>query len=214
MIAAIVPAVNGDANLGACLRSLAAASRCLRLRGERVVLVVALDSCSDATEHIAIRSGALTVKVDCLNVGVARAAGARVALEAGAHWLAFTDANSVVAPDWFAAQLSLGTDAVCGTVAMIDWGSCGALLQQDYHPTFTDANDQRHIHGSNMGVSAQAYRRAGGLAPLASGQNVALVEALERSGASVAWSTAPRVLTSPRRKYRAPSGFGRYASVH
>ena len=209
MIAAIVPAGNDeDNNIGACLRSLVAASRCPRLRGEPVVLVVALDRCTDATEHIATRSGALMVKVDCHNVGLARAAGAQVALEAGARWLAFTDADSMVAPDWFAAQLSLGADAVCGTVAVVDWGSHGARMQQHYNATFADAACRRHIHGSNMGVSAQAYQRAGGFPPLASSEDVALVEALERSGASIAWSAAPRVLTSARRDFRAPGDFG------
>ena len=208
MIAAIVPAWNDEDNIGACLRSLVAASRFPRLRGEPVVLVVALERCTDATEHIATYSGALTVKVDCLNVGLARAAGAHVALEAGARWLAFTDADSMVAPDWFAAQLSLGADAVCGTVAVVDWGSHGAHMQHHYNPNFADAAGRRHIHGSNMGVSAQAYQRAGGFPPLASSEGVALVEALERSGASIAWSSAPRVLTSARRDFRAPGGLG------
>ena len=48
----------------------------------------------------------------------------------------------------------------------------------------------------------------GGFAPLASSEDVALVQALEDVGASIAWSAAPRVVTSARRQFRAPGGFG------
>ena len=37
---------------------------------------------------------------------------------------------------------------------------------------------------------------------------MALVEALQQTGASIAWSAAPRVVTSARRNFRAPEGFG------
>ena len=52
------------------------------------------------------------------------------------------------------------------------------------------------------------YLRAGGFQPLESSEDVALVEALEFSGARIAWSAAPRVATSARREFRAPGGFG------
>lgn len=117
MIAAIVPACNEEDKIGACLRSLLAASRCPQLLGEATLLVVALDACTDADGH-------------------------------------------------------------------------------------------RHIYGANLGVSADAYQRAGGFKLLASIEDVALVQALQASGASIAWSAAPRVLTSARRSFHAPDGFG------
>jgi hypothetical protein len=139
---------------------------------------------------------------------MARAAGARFALEAGARWLAFTDADSVVAPDWLSTQLALGCDAVCGTVAVRDWGTYGEPMRLHFQATYNDAEGHRHIHGANLGVSAEAYRRAGGFSSLASSEDVALVDALHRQGASIAWSAAPRVVTSARRCFRAPGGFG------
>ena len=57
-------------------------------------------------------------------------------------------------------------------------------------------------------MCAQAYQRAGGFEPLACSEDVALVEALQRSGATIAWSAAPRVMTSARTDARARGGFG------
>jgi hypothetical protein len=57
-------------------------------------------------------------------------------------------------------------------------------------------------------VSAEAYHRVGGFEPLASREDVALVMALQAVGARIAWSAAPRVVTSARKAFRAPGGFG------
>lgn len=173
-----------------------------------MLVVVVADQCSDLTAQRAFRLGATVVPLTARNVGVARALGAQVALAAGARWLAFTDADSVVSRDWLWAQLALRSDAVCGTVEVRDWGDYSDQVQRRHAATYTDADGHRHIHGANMGVTAQAYCRVGGFAPLASSEDVALVSALRDSGASIAWSAAPRVVTSARRRYRAPAGFG------
>ena len=208
MIAAIVPAHDEQGHIGACLQSLLQASRCLRLEGEAVRLIVALDACSDATAHIASSLGALTVAIDERNVGAARIAGAGLALSLGARWLAFTDADTTVAPDWLSMQLGLAHDAVCGTVAVQDFGAYGAAMRRHFDATYSGRDGHRHIHGANLGVSAAAYRRAGGFRRLASGEDVALVQDLRSAGASIAWSAAPRVVTSARQGFRAPGGFG------
>ena len=172
------------------------------------MVVVVLDQCTDATREIARDAGGLVVPVHVRNVGIARAVGADFALDLGARWLAFTDADSVVAPEWLADQLDQQSDAVCGTVTVRHWGAYGARMQQHYERTFTDADGHRHIHGANLGVSAMAYRRAGGFKALTSSEDVALVEALGRTGARIAWSARPRVETSARKTFRAPLGFG------
>ncbi|MEO8855634.1 MAG: glycosyltransferase family A protein [Burkholderiaceae bacterium] len=208
MIAVVVPAHNEQDLIASCLRSLDAATHTPLLHGEPTLVVVALDACTDGTEAIARQRGVALVKVNSRNVGVARSAGAALALRAGARWLAFTDADSVVAPDWLAAQLSLDADAVCGTIGVLDWSPFGARMRKHFDATYTDADGHRHIHGANLGVRAAAYEQVGGFLPLDSSEDVALVRALERSGASIAWSAAPRVLTSARRAARAPRGFG------
>lgn len=208
MLAIIVPAHNEEALIGACVASLAVAARCPRLLGEPVFIVVVLDCCMDQTGAIARAAGANTVALEARNVGQARARGARLAVDAGARWLAFTDADTVVAPDWLSTQLHQRSDAVCGTIEVRDWDVYGGAVRRWHDATYVDANGHRHVHGANLGVAAAAYQRAGGFAPLRRCEDVALVDALRRTGASIAWSAAPRVITSARRAFRAPGGFG------
>lgn len=208
VIAVVVPAHNEQESIGACLRSLLVASQCGALGGEAVMIIVALDACSDGTESIARALGDVCVVSRARNVGHARARGADLALQTGARWLAFTDADTVVAPDWLSAQLALQSDVVCGVVQVSDWGSYGDRVRHHFEATYVGADGHSHIHGANLGISASAYRSAGGFESIASSEDVALVNALHASGASIAWSAAPRVVTSARRDYKAPGGFG------
>lgn len=208
MIGVVIPAHNEARHIAACLRSVREAARCPSLQGEAVRVVVALDYCTDDTHAIASRLGAECIFVCACNVGVARAHGAQRALDAGARWLAFTDADSTVAPDWLHAQLAQGSEVVCGTVAVADWSDWPPQLRRQHEAAYTDADGHRHVHGANLGVCAAAYRRVGGFAPLPTSEDVALVDALREGGASIAWSAAPRVVTSARKNFRAPGGFG------
>jgi glycosyltransferase involved in cell wall biosynthesis len=208
MLGVVVPAHDEEQHIGDCLQALRVATRCPRLNGEKVLLVVALDACTDQTLRIARSWGVATVAVEARNVGIARARGAQHALAAGARWLAFTDADSIVAPDWLSAQLAQRSDAVCGTIEVRDWGSYGDTVRLRHAASYIDADGHRHIHGANLGVTAEAYEGVGGFQPLVSSEDVALVEALRLNGASIAWSAAPRVVTSARRQFRAPGGFG------
>lgn len=208
MIAAIVPAHNEEEKLFSCLAALRVAARDPHLGGEQTMVVVVLDACTDNTRHIAENAGTTTIIVNAFNVGAARAVGADLAVAAGARWLAFTDADSEVAPDWISAQLSQRCDVVCGTVAVRDWGSYGDSMRKHYDASYTDADGHRHIHGANLGVSSRAYVRAGGFASLQNSEDVALVRALQDIGSTISWSASPRVFTSARRIYRAPGGFG------
>ncbi|MDM0114036.1 glycosyltransferase [Variovorax sp. J22R133] len=211
MIGVIIPAHNEEHHLGIALQAIDVARRDPCLQGEAVEVIVVLDSCTDGTASVAARHGAATATVGARNVGTARAHGATAMLAVGARWLAFTDADTTVAPNWLSAQLALNADAVCGAVNVADWsphGEHAALIEAHFQETYTDREGHRHIHGANLGVSAQAYLRAGGFRALACSEDVDLVEALERSGARIAWSAAPRVLTSARKDVRAKGGFG------
>lgn len=211
MIGVVVPAHDEEANIADTVACLRAASVHPALQGEAVQLLIVLDSCSDATGAIARWQGARTIAVSARNVGQARAVGAQQLLDEGARWLAFTDADTRVSPDWLVRQLELGADAVCGSIGVDDWsvhGHHAESLRAHFARTYTDADGHRHIHGANLGVSAAAYVRAGGFRALACSEDVALVEALQASGARIAWSAAPRVSTSARADARARGGFG------
>jgi hypothetical protein len=67
---------------------------------------------------------------------------------------------------------------------------------------------QPHVHGANLGVTALAYRRAGGFPPFAVAEDHGLVDALVASGHRVVRTPGPPVVTSARRDPRAPGGFG------
>lgn len=219
MIGVVVPVHDEEACLDACLEALRVAATWPLLLGEAVSILIVLDACSDSSQRIVLKHAMQADwrwRLDCIavnarNVGAARAAGATMLLQRGARWLAFTDADTRVSPAWLSTQLALQADAVCGTVAVDDWsphaGNADALREHFKH-TYTDADGHRHIHGANLGVRAGAYLRAGGFAPLACSEDVALVAALQACGAHIAWSAAPRVTTSARRNAKARGGFG------
>ncbi|CAM5781260.1 glycosyltransferase [Rhizobacter fulvus] len=208
MLGVVIPAHDEEAHIGTCVMSVREAARNHALDSEPVVVVVVADACADDTAQIALAAGATVISIDARNVGIARSRGACHAMMAGARWLAFTDADSVVGPEWLSAQLAQGSDAVCGTIEVDDWGDYGERLRRHHLETYTDVDGHRHIHGANLGVTSAAYRDVGGFPPIASSEDVALVNALRHHGASIAWSAAPRVVTSARRRYRAPGGFG------
>ena len=211
MIGVVIPAHNEAENIGDTLTAVLRAAAHPALEGETVRVLLVLDSCDDGTGAIASAMGVSTLPLAVRNVGIARAAGADVLLDEGARWLAFTDADTRVSPEWLVSQLALEADAVCGAISVDNWGvhgEQGAFIRDHFARTYTDADGHRHIHGANLGVSATAYRRVGGFPPLACSEDVALVRALEAAGAHIAWSAAPRVSTSARRDARARGGFG------
>jgi glycosyltransferase involved in cell wall biosynthesis len=208
MLGIIIPAHNEAAHIGVCVSAATRAANHHQLLGEEVRVIVVVDHCTDETEAIASGLGAEVIPVVARNVGVARAQGAQRALELGARWLAFTDADTVVADDWLVQQLDCRADAVCGVISIHDWSPHLAAVQEHFGRTYTDADGHRHVHGANLGVSAQAYLRVGGFAPLETSEDVALVEALIAHGVNIAWSASPRVVTSARTDYRARKGFG------
>ncbi|WP_326542444.1 glycosyltransferase [Pseudorhodoferax sp.] len=211
MIGVVIPAHDEAAHVGTAVAAARRAALHPALAGEAVQILVVADACRDDTAALAAAGGALTLVLSARNVGLARHAGARLLLAAGARWLAFTDADSTVADDWLAEQLGLQCDAVCGCVWVADWqahGERAALLAQAFAAQYCPVDGHRHIHGANLGLSADAYRRVGGFPALASSEDVALVQALEAAGIVVAYSARPRVWTSARTDHRAPLGFG------
>jgi glycosyltransferase involved in cell wall biosynthesis len=211
MIGVVIPAHNEERLLTACLESIQHAIAHPLLENELVRVIVVLDACTDASSSVVVRSGFDALTLDVRNVGLARGAGAQSMLQNGARWLAFTDADSRAAPDWLATQMALGAlgaDAVCGCVSVDDWSVHPPKLVAKWAQRYRDADGHRHVHGANLGVSAQAYTRAGGFPALACGEDVALVDLLIATGANVAWSAAPRVVTSGRLDARVNGGFG------
>ncbi|MBB4862173.1 glycosyltransferase involved in cell wall biosynthesis [Pseudomonas nitritireducens] len=210
MIGVLVPAHNEAQLLGACLASLRQAALHPGLDAEPVCILVVLDACTDDSEAVANACGVAVLRVEQRNVGHARRAGAARLLEQGARWLACTDADSSVDHDWLVRQLAFGAEAVCGTVRVADWSPRSEQVRLRHAEHYQAGEGHRHIHGANLGVCAQAYRRVGGFRPLPVDEDVHLVRDLERSGAHIVWTHQTCVTTSARRDCRARHGFGEF----
>ncbi|MGF6768707.1 glycosyltransferase involved in cell wall biosynthesis [Paraburkholderia sp. GAS199] len=208
MLAIIIPAHNEEALLDACLTSALRAAGDPALAGEHVQIIVVADNCTDGTEAVAEQFPVITLVIFDRNVGAARAAGADYALALGARWLAFTDADTTVPCDWLSQQLACDAEVVCGVINVDDWMQEDTAVHRHFDETYTPVDGHRHIHGANLAISADAYRRVGGFTHLQSDEDVDLVGRLERIGASICWSAQTRVWTSSRSEYRAPNGFG------
>ncbi|MGE8640103.1 MAG: glycosyltransferase [Achromobacter sp.] len=210
MIGICIPAHNEERMIGACLRAATRAARHPLLAAERVEIVVVLDRCRDRTEQLSAAWRVRCLRVEAGNVGVARALGAQHLLDAGARWLAFTDADTRVSARWLVDQLSLGAEVVCGTVGVSGWAQHGAHARQArrrFATHYQDRDGHRHVHGANLGIEAHAYRHIGGFAALACSEDQALVDRLEQGGARIAWTALPRVTTSARPYSRVEGGF-------
>lgn len=210
MIGVCIPAHNEERHIQDCLRAAVRASRHPRLGREAVRIVVVLDHCVDRTARLVADWPVDLLAVQARNVGVARAAGAHHLLDAGARWLAFTDADTRVSPNWLADQLSLHAEVVCGTISVADWDAHGALAhraRRAFTAHYQDRDGHRHVHGANLGVAARAYLRIGGFAALTCSEDQALVDRLEANGANIAWTCLPRVTTSARPYSRVEGGF-------
>lgn len=210
-----VPAHDEEELIGACLDALMVAAGRIRVP---VDIVVVLDDCRDATAAVCATRGVETVVLSARNVGAARAAGmqALLARNRPPQWLATTDADSRVAPDWLAVQLRLaaaGADVVVGVVDIDDWSLHPAGVAQTFAARYGGAAPgtaapHSHVHGANLGLRSGAYEACGGFAPLAAHEDHALLAALGRcQRLRIERSTAARVTTSSRLTGRASSGF-------
>jgi glycosyltransferase involved in cell wall biosynthesis len=212
-IVVVIPAHNEQDRLPACLASVAAAARRVDVPIE---VMVVLDSCSDRTEE-AVTGSVSAITVSAENVGAARAAGfAATSVADPAVWLATTDADCVVPPDWFADQIAhyaQSVQAVVGTVA-VDWREHSAATRLRYDGLYRGRGDVHgHVHGANLGVRADAYWRVGGFRGLRVGEDVDLVQRLVAANTPLAWDAHNSVLTSDRRDARARGGFGDFVST-
>ncbi|MGC5014286.1 glycosyltransferase [Streptosporangium sp. DT93] len=234
-VGVVVPARDEEALLPSCLAAVKLAARMLpRIP---VHLVVVADRCGDRTASLAARAGAIVVEGSMTGVGHARRTGAEVllhrtrALDPSTVWIATTDADTLVPPCWLSRQLehaSRGWEAVVGTVTVTDWAGRPAPYRAAYAEHYArgigapadvpaDGDGMRahgasrwhsHVHGANLGVTAAAYLAVGGFRPLPTGEDHALVGALESAGRRVLRTTGVTVTTSARHDPRAPDGFG------
>jgi len=226
LLGVVVPARNEAALLPACLAALRTAIAHPGRAGAPVRLVVVADGCTDGTAGVARAGGAVVLtggEVGSGNVGAARDAGVRELLAEADRsgvpperlWVATTDADSTVPPDWLLLHetaAASGVDAVVGTVAVGDWTGSPPHVAAAFDAAYTAWQGagavHPHVHGAHLGVRGSAYLACGGFAAVPVSEDVALVRALERCGATILRTPASPVRTSARRLPRARGGFG------
>lgn len=218
-VSIVIPARDETATIGACIRSVVEAAQ---VAGAPFDITVVADRCADATAEAAARAlgpWGQVVEADLGSVGACRRLGTASSLAAHAGivrpertWLLATDADSQVPANWVSAHLRLaeaGAEGVAGLIVVDSFAD---------HPTGVEAafavrylvettGEHAHVHGTNLGVRADAYLRAGGWREIETGEDHDLWQRLRSSGAVLVSTIEAPVGTSGRAQGRAPDGF-------
>jgi glycosyltransferase involved in cell wall biosynthesis len=220
-VGVVIPAHNEQELLPSCLAAVGQAAR--MLTGIPVHLVVVADACDDRTAELARGAAAAVVEIRARSVGAAREAGVREVLSRTRHlhpaavWLATTDADTIVPANWLSQHLrhaDAGWEAVVGTVTVTDWAGHPPEVPPAFQAHYGNSEGSHpHVHGANLGFTAEAYLAAGGFGPRRTAEDHALVESLGAVGRRVLRTTTVNVVTSARRRARAPRGFSHLLST-
>lgn len=206
-----IPARDEAGTILDCLESVAVAGRRV---GIPVTVAVALDSCTDGTaELLSGRRDLLLVEGDFASVGRARREAVDLGLSSRPTaprftWIAMTDADSVVAPEWLREHLAAAevADAYVGAVVprLDDLDERRRSLWLRSHPPGATLG---HVHGANLGVRASAYATVGGFTDLTTAEDVDLVRRLRAAGTPTVGSERHPVVTSARLSGRSAGGY-------
>jgi glycosyltransferase involved in cell wall biosynthesis len=213
----VIPAHNESALIGRCLTSVRDAAAHLQdTTGVAATVTVVADSCTDLTVEVARQHGADVLLLQARSVGRARDAGVRHVL-AGSRpsygsrvWIAMTDADSTVTPDWLVAQHRSAADEIGLLVGPVqpDPASISAPVLREWRLRHRPS-DQVHVHGANLGFTAATFHAAGGFPAVTEHEDVVFVRAALAAGCT--WARGgPEVRTSGRTDGRTPGGFAGY----
>ena len=226
----IVPARNEEDLVTSCLEALATQERVAHHEYE--VLLI-LDRCTDGTEERAREIGGVHPSLNLRFLhgpgegsGPARKVGMDAAcarlLQVGRPegLIACTDADTVVAPGWLAAQLraaSKGARAIGGRIELAEDGSLPELVRRRHseegrcrheHLLRDPSGEAQHwqFSGASMTLTATVYKQVGGLEPLTALEDEHLEMVLRHHDVPIHRLLSVRVTTSPRLVGRATRG--------
>lgn len=225
----VIPARDEALTIAACLTALAHQT----VGPAAFEIIIVADACSDDTEMVA-RAAAqrlgLTVTVlqgpgagsgPARRLGMDAAAARLEALERSDGLIATTDADSTPAEDWLARQLAhlaRGATVVAGLIELepkdvmclptaVRERREGDARRRLADVTGSDPGaEHHHFAGASLGVTAQTYRRVGGLDACAALEDQAFGAKLARHGIPVVRAADVRVRTSARTDGRARRG--------
>jgi glycosyltransferase involved in cell wall biosynthesis len=225
----VVPARDEEHAIGRCLEALAEQT----VPADAFETIVVADGCVDRTEAVA-RTAAerLGLRLTVLHgPGAGSGPARRLGMDAAAERLealgspggliATTDADSAPLPDWLARQLdhlSAGAGVIAGLI-VLDEAEAARLPQSVTRRRELDAvgrmaqvklhepgAEHHHFAGASLGVSAEIYRRVGGLEPSVALEDEAFSARLREHGVPVLHAADVVVRTSARNDGRARRG--------
>jgi glucosyl-3-phosphoglycerate synthase len=225
----VIPARDEQDTIAACLTALARQT----VGREAFETILVADACTDATETVA-RSTAerlgLVLSVlpgpgsgsgPARRLGMDAAADRLEALGRSDGLIATTDADSTPSEDWLARQLvhlEQGAAVVAGLIELYpdDITRLPAAVRErrerDARRRLSDVTrrepraEHHHFAGASLGVTAEVYRRVGGLDGCSALEDEAFGAKLARHGIPVARPADVRVRTSARIDGRARRG--------
>ena len=234
-VSVVVPARNEEELVGSCLETLAEQEG---ISPEEYEVLLVLDRCTDETEARAreIADAHPRFSLRFLDgpgkgSGYARRAGMELAcarllgLGRPDGLIASTDADTVVAPDWLAAQLraaSRGALAIGGRIELAEDSS----LPESIFRWHTERGRRRHesllsepeqlgktehwqFSGASLALTAKTYREIGGLEPRVALEDEHLEHVLRQRHVPIERLLSVRVMTSARLEGRAKQGLAR-----
>jgi Glycosyltransferase like family 2 len=222
-IVVAVPARNEASWIGRTLSSIQCSVRQLSASVATTVSI-ACDSCIDDTAAEIRRadhndSTAMIVEGTWQSVGGARRAAVQRGLDAllatglslERIWIASTDADTTVQPDWLTRQLlyaEVGVHAVAGIVNLRRDADLTRVTEEIFCEMYrVPLHGHSHVHGANLGVRADAYTAAGGYPVLLASEDRELWNSLLTAGYRCHASSDLRVETSARLHGRVEEGF-------
>ena len=219
-VGVVIPAQNEEQTIERCIASVIASHDACAAPARLWVVVVA-DACTDATAAYARRAiGERGEVIDCAprSAGTARLLGVAAVLKhfkdvsARRIWLANTDADSHVPLDWLKLHLEhaeSGTAAVAGIVHLEEHEELRAGVRDVHHQHYELRADgtHSHVHGTNLGVRADAYLDVGGFSHKRVAEDHCLWQRLKAQGWQLCSPVRSFVFTSARLTGRARGGF-------
>ncbi|WP_421118634.1 glycosyltransferase [Aquihabitans daechungensis] len=219
-VSVVIPARDEAATVAAAVRSVI---RSARAAGRPFDITVVADGCVDATAGAAaqaVSGHGRVIEVVAGTVGSARRAGTTrslAALAADGHapeetWLLATDADSTVPSAWIRTHLDLadaGAHGVAGLVVVDSFADHPPSVEQAFRRRYEVgvSGEHPHVHGTNLGVRADAYARAGGWRDLRTAEDHDLWNRLTELAVPLCSTVDAPVRTSGRAAGRAPDGF-------
>jgi len=237
-VSVVVPARNEEELVGSCLEALTEQEG---VSPKEYEVLLVLDRCTDETEA---RAREIADAYPCFGLhfldgpgkgsGHARRVGMELAsarllgLGRAKGLIASTDADTVVAPDWLAAQLravSRGALAIGGRIELAE-----SPLPESISRWHTERGRRRHesllsepdnlgktehwqFSGASLALTAEIYKEIGGLEPRVALEDEHLEAELQRHGVPIERLSSVRVTTTARLEGRAKQGLARDLAV-